>query len=287
MPADDPRSFRPPLGRSMSHESAPLHVMVRVGDRLFGIPAACVAEMVRLPRLSQVPHSQEHVRGVMTLRGEAIEVFDLRRVVGLPTLRAETEELLEMLAAREEDHRRWLAELERSVRERVPFGLATDPHKCAFGRWYDAFETDNAMLLRYLPKFDEPHQRIHALAREVDELVRAGDADRAIARIEATRGRELAEMIALFRGLRDVLGGDRREIVLVLRHPDTGASVAYSVDIVESVHEAQALDDERASGATPEGISYALFGPKKEIAVLFHTDELFRPRARAAAPMTG
>jgi hypothetical protein len=70
-----------------------------------------------------------------------------------------------VLGQRQQDHMKWLTESEASVAENRPFALTTDPHACAFGRWYDNFHTDDPWLAAAVRKLDAPRRRIHAGTR--------------------------------------------------------------------------------------------------------------------------
>ncbi len=54
----------------------------RVGRETFGLPISLVHEIVRPPEITNVPHAQEYVEGVMNLRGRIVPVIDLRRRFG-------------------------------------------------------------------------------------------------------------------------------------------------------------------------------------------------------------
>ena len=56
----------------------------QVGDLLLGMPIEGVQEINRNLETTAVPHSPDHIRGVINLRGEVATVIDLRRVLGLP-----------------------------------------------------------------------------------------------------------------------------------------------------------------------------------------------------------
>ena len=81
------------------------------------------------------------------------------------------------LAGAEEDHCRWLQELEACVEERREFRLATDPHKCKFGQWYDKLlgnppglaqlTNSDLNLTSLFEQLDQPHKLIHAVAQRV------------------------------------------------------------------------------------------------------------------------
>ena len=134
---------------------------------------------------------------------------------------------------REQDHKNWIAELESSVRERREFKLAIDPHKCAFGKWYDNFETDNRTLSGCLKKCDAPHQEIHGIAIKVKGMEEKEDFDSAYEIINPTKEGEWAEMIRLFSKARSLLRESKREIALVLEWKVT--AIAGAVDSFATV----------------------------------------------------
>jgi purine-binding chemotaxis protein CheW len=59
------------------------YVVFHLGGERFGIPTTCSREVLRLPRLVQVPRLPEHIRGIVNLRGQIVAVTDLRPLLGL------------------------------------------------------------------------------------------------------------------------------------------------------------------------------------------------------------
>lgn len=202
-------------------------------DQQFAVSTQYVKEMVAMPKVVSVPETPLHIRGVINLRGQVIPVIDLRMSMGMKSRTVEITELVELLEQREQDHKNWIAELEASVREKREFKLATNPHQCAFGKWYDRFETDNQTLSSCLKKFDGPHKKIHSIAVETKNLEKAGAFDAAYALIDRTRDNELSVMIKLFAETRHLLQDTVREIALVLE--GGGRTIAAGVDSVETI----------------------------------------------------
>lgn len=224
-----------------------LWTVVSLAEELYAIPVDDVQTMVMLPPVSKMPNMPEHVRGVFLLRGNAVPALDLRARLGIPSLLTETEDLLEMLRARQQDHENWLNELEASVAEGREFKLTTDPHKCAFGKWYDLYEADNLVVAGLLKKFDAPHKRIHGIAEEVLALEKAGDMEAARSLLAHTRDGDLARMIQLFGQLREQVQETTREIAIVLRvDDDTFAVTVDSVMTVSRLQQGSAEDIEHS-----------------------------------------
>lgn len=208
-------------------------VTFRLAERLFGIESSYVMEMLVLPEMSQLPTAAEYVRGVVNLRGNVILVIDMRKKMRMPSASRHVEELIELLARREEDHHKWVDELEASVKEGRDFKLTTDPHGCAFGKWYDTYKPTNLILENHLKRFDEPHKAIHALGLEVIAMVKAGNRDEALARIEQERGRTLELLVTLFAEAKKILRETLREIIIVLNNGER--TVGVTVDTIDSV----------------------------------------------------
>lgn len=213
-------------------------VIARVHDMRLAISAEYVQQIVKVPRWHSVPLLPPYARGLMLFRGQAIPLIDLRLRLNMHSAMQDLDEMISMLNAREQDHVRWLEALELAIRDNTPFALARDPSKCAFGRWYDAFRSDDMAFGAIMSQFDAPHRVIHAIADTALEYVAQGHADKALALIESTRTGELREVRRLFAEARDTYTQSHNELALVLAVG--GKVISVTVDHVESV---EAVDE--------------------------------------------
>ena len=216
-----------------------------LADQKYAVHVAGVRELTpsRDHEIRQLPQSPEHVVGALSLRGKVIAVRDLRTMIGLSSLDAETKEMIELLEAREQDHIKWIDELKRSVNEDREFTLARDPHKCAFGKWYDALVSDegrlqkltnsNFTLYRLIGQLDTPHKTIHSIANKVTKLMREQDNEGAHRIIDHTSQRELGTMMSLLGQIRELLHSLRKPLIIVLESDDRRLGI--QVDSVDSV----------------------------------------------------
>jgi len=222
----------------MAHHAKLPYTIFRVKNGLFALTCEHVREIVSIPSVTSVPQTPSEVRGVINLRGRVIQLVDLRVKLGQPSLRSEVEGLIQLLKDREQDHRNWLNELEKCIREHRPFGLARDPHKCKFGLWYDQYVAQDTLLSMTLPAMDAPHQAIHAAAATALGLAEKGDFDGALALIASRRNLELAALIRLFEDSRRLLTEKHREVALVLKQADKWLALcADAVEAVENIPE--------------------------------------------------
>jgi chemotaxis signal transduction protein len=230
-------------GARSSARGTLLHLIVSLHKQSIAIPTEHVREILRTPRVVPLPGAPPHVRGVIDVRGEVLQVVDLRLRLGMPHLTKEIDELVEILRAREEDHRNWIRELEASVRERRDFTLARDPHQCKFGKWYDSYQPTNLELASIWSGFDLPHKRIHAIADVVTEHEKRGEFEQALAIIEQTRATALAVLVREFAAATQAVLRSNREVVVILeRGADALAITVDSADVVETIQETDMME---------------------------------------------
>ncbi len=215
-----------------SVEEYPL-VLTSIKEACYAITSKHVRSMTEIPEVVPVPHSPPIVRGLINLRGETIPLIDLRSRLGLASIITELGEFTSMLGQREQDHRNWIQELENSVHQRREFTLTTDPHRCAFGKWYDQFHTDDLTAQYILKQFDSPHQRIHAVAQKVEACIAEDDYAGAQELIDHTRAGDLSAMIRLFENTVNHYSEMHQEIAVVIETPEFDYAIA--VDAVEAV----------------------------------------------------
>lgn len=63
-----------------------LHVLFKVGEAEYVLPASAVVEMDSFSRATQVPGAAPYVAGLVQIRGRVIPVIDLRARFGLPPI---------------------------------------------------------------------------------------------------------------------------------------------------------------------------------------------------------
>ncbi len=143
-------------------------LIFRLDQIRYAINSELVSTITILPAgVETLPDCPDYVRGIFDLRGTIVPLLELRKLFQMTTLQQEYGDFVTMMDARKEDHLHWVSELKRSIEENVPFTLTADPHQCAFGQWYDNFQSDVESVNHHLRKIDLPHQKLHAAAHEV------------------------------------------------------------------------------------------------------------------------
>jgi purine-binding chemotaxis protein CheW len=209
-----------------------LWLVFELAQQAYGFNVDHVQEIVSLrnTHIHRMPQASTLAEGVVLLRNRPIDVLDVRSALGMRSLHQETEGIANLLEEREQDHCRWIQELEACVGEQREFRLATDPHKCKFGQWYDQVRADphelsqltnnDLALTSLLDELDQPHQRIHGVAHRVLAHATAGRIDEARQILTETRNTELSSLRQTFAKCREQIGIVRRGLLFVLAHDD-------------------------------------------------------------------
>jgi purine-binding chemotaxis protein CheW len=211
-------------------------VVFYVQQGMFGVNANHVVEMIKAPQILQVPHLTPPVVGMMNQRNHIIPIADLRVLFGMEPMEQERQALIELLRQREQDHIHWLDELESSLRLQRAFTLTTDPHKCAFGQWYDHFHTDSVALEIVMNQFDIPHRHIHSLGVTLTTLAQQGKVELALLQLEEARAKQFKQfkqLTALFAKVRETIRTKMCETVIVVETAQR--HFAIMADRLESV----------------------------------------------------
>ena len=83
-----------------------------------------------------------------------------------------------ILVARQLDHVKWVAALDKAIASHVHFDKQLDPNLCAFGQWLEGFSSEDAEFNAIIAKFAGPHETLHGLGGRINALMEEqGDYD--------------------------------------------------------------------------------------------------------------
>lgn len=145
-------------------------ILFKIGKMTCAVDGASVISIQRMEQFTLTPHTPDEIFGSINFRDHIISILDLRTVFGLPTRIKEYSDFTKMLDQRKQDHIKWVNTLKESVRNNTPFPLATCPHQCAFGKWYDKYNNPNKKIMFHLDRIREPHNKLHYAAVEVAKI---------------------------------------------------------------------------------------------------------------------
>ena len=68
---------------AVAEEEKRQYIVVKIGSEQYGLDISDVDNIVRMQKITRVPKSPAHYRGVINLRGEVVPVMSIRRKMGL------------------------------------------------------------------------------------------------------------------------------------------------------------------------------------------------------------
>ncbi|UJX25705.1 MULTISPECIES: CZB domain-containing protein [Pseudoalteromonas] len=183
--------------------------------------------------LTSLPNENKSFIGVKDYMDTPTPIFDLGIVLNNQSTHKTNAALTDLLAEKEKEHQLWLNALEESLLTGVAFTQSTDPEKCAFGRWYSSFKTDNEDLQNILNKFDTPHRALHAMAGELLELQKTLSKDKLIHIFEEKKRHIFNQLIRLFESAREQIILDYKPIIIFTTKDGITPHIGLLVDKVE------------------------------------------------------
>ena len=214
-------------------------ILFKIANSLYCVSSKHVISISTLPKYNSVPGAAEGVSGIIKFRGEVVPVVDMRIIFGMPTLQKEYDNFVDMLEARKNDHVNWVNELERSYATGEKFKLATDPHKCAFGKWYDKFQTDSQVVDFHMKKIADPHSKLHAAALEMNtcslEATESEQEDCSEAVMTEIKTKYMPTVVGLLEDAKSVFKNSYHSMLIILKNEHT--RIGLIVDEVISIQE--------------------------------------------------
>lgn len=204
--------------KSLFEQASSLEVITfDVSDTQYATPVAAVRYIEQDKRkTTRIEVNDKLGAEVTTYQGKPVPIYDFADLMGCEAEYKANVKLLKTLKDREKDHVDWMDALEYSIRNNAEFTLARDASQCEFGKWYASFDADDELLADILKDFDEPHQRIHALADTLLEMCEQDQKEQAISMLDIEKTRTLSKLQSLFAAAKDRLENITRPILLYI-----------------------------------------------------------------------
>ncbi|MGE4213610.1 MAG: chemotaxis protein CheW [Anaerotignaceae bacterium] len=226
-------------------------LIFKLQNRYFAVNSGDVTSIFQLEQeVTAVPGYSENVRGIINLRGDIIPVLELRRILEITSFEKEHQDFSDMLDMRKQDHVNWVNELQNCIESSEncsnEFSLATDPHKCAFGKWYYSYKAKDQTVAFQLNKIEDPHSKLHETAVKIFECKSISDTDLRKQKVNELMTKAKSEYMPTILSLIDetkcVLKTSHREMCIVLTNE--GHNFGILVDEVCSVEEIEFVGSE-------------------------------------------
>jgi len=207
-----------------------------VEDMMFGLDVENVLMLGQeVNDVQRLPVEERGFCGVTKFQGAVVPVLDFAHRIGITSGIDSKSEILDILTKREQDHIEWVNALEVSIKTGAAFTKATNASECAFGKWYNQFETRDETLKELLQAFVEPHNTIHELAERLLALRDNGKEAEALQELTHARATTLRRLRALFSRARDQISGGMRQVLLFVTIDGKTPRYALMIDEINDV----------------------------------------------------
>lgn len=244
------------------------YVLFNIAGLTYAISCNCVLSLEQLTKIIPIPTYPIEIRGVVNFRNSIIELIDSRVLFNEKSIDEDIRGFNETMDCMKEAHLEWIQTLEDCILNGKEFTLSTDPHKCAFGKWYDNYKTNDSILLFELAKFDKPHKAIHQIGIDCVEMKKRGNEEGAIALIKATKDTALQQMINLFGSTKEAYANSRREILVVLGKNEQNA-ISISVDEIAAIEYLYEIDNSLIKDTSTNAEYITSIGKRKDGSVVY------------------
>jgi chemotaxis signal transduction protein len=236
-----------------------------VSDTLYAIDISRVLTISQeMGNIQSLPAQAKGLVGMVEFQNHAVPVLDFANMLGFASGVENSNELILLLSNREKDHIEWVEALEDSLVNDTPFTKAKDPHKCAFGQWYDHFKTRDETLMEVLAEFDQPHKQIHSLADKLLDMKKDNDLEHALHLLRYERNITLKRLLKRFEQARTHLKESTRPVLLYITEDGTTPTVALRIDDINDV-----IDFKPEQFKAMERINNILTGEASELVVAY------------------
>lgn len=216
-------------------------IVFKVNKNTYAVNSEDVISIIKMTdEIIDIPDIQEYIRGVMNLRGSIIPLIDLKVLFKEDSLEKIVDDYSNMIVARKQDHINWVNELDRCMKNGEEFKLATDPHKCAFGKWFYSYKPENNTIGFHIKKIEEPHRLLHEAAAEYNNCNKdhANCNRRECLKdvLERVKEEYMPQIVSILDDSISVLKNNFKEMIIVLEHNDFKAGIIVdSVSSIESI----------------------------------------------------
>lgn len=191
---------------------------------------------------TQVPSGDGTLLGVINYQKVPTPIYDLSKILEGVTAKDKMSDLVDLLHAREKDHVDWLNALQESIETDTSFTKAKDPKQCAFGKWYESFESENDDLTHILKKFDEPHVQIHSLADSLLGIAEKDGKEEALKLLQRHRQTTLNSLKNLFSAAREAVSSSYKPVIVYTTLDGSTPCLGFLVESVEDALTIEASD---------------------------------------------
>ncbi|MDD4854445.1 MAG: chemotaxis protein CheW [Sulfuricurvum sp.] len=140
------------------------YIIFTIGESSYALEVGKIDRIDQVPHLTPIPNAHPFIDGLMTYQSLTAKVINFRKMTNMQT---HENQILELFNQVIKDHQNWVAALETSLREGVPFTLALDPHLCRLGKWIYSYQAHDPEVLAIVRALLPVHAQLHEMGAKL------------------------------------------------------------------------------------------------------------------------
>lgn len=210
------------------------YVIFQLFENKFAVNCKYVVSIEKVSKTTEMVNASREVRGISYYKNEPISIFDLRQLFGLMSNNDYIHNVVN-LPQRIQDHEKYAQTLKDCVSSGTPFQLNTDPHKCAFGKWFYSNKNTagtNIEIRRELETVEPYHDKFHETAKLIKDRISVGRLEEAAGYLEEIDTLK-TYVVNQLNNLNSALLKNVSELTIILQL--NGKKIGLIIDAAESV----------------------------------------------------
>jgi len=209
------------------------YVIFRIHQNIFAINSKYVQLIEPTPpTTTEISQASPEIRGVTYYKEQAINLVDLRKVLGIISQKDYLTNVVD-LPQRIKEHIKFVEKLEDEVINDKEITVTDDPHACTFGKWIDSFKPVSIILKNEIERIIEPHELLHKTVIQIRNAMESNKKEDALNFLDAIKNDYSRDVIEKLNNLEKLLNSEIYELSIIIRIGNK--TVGIIVDETQSV----------------------------------------------------
>jgi chemotaxis signal transduction protein len=211
-------------------------LLLNINNSKYAIDIQRVEEVIHKVDTRKFPEMPDFVEGVIEHRNNALNICNLRKMLGMESF---YEEQLKVLKVVEGQHVAWVENLKNAIEGTEDFTKTFNPHACYLGKWIDeklnCSKCNNKGFVNMIHSFVEiSHSNLHTIGKEVFEM---DDKEKALKRLNSEIVGYYEETLNGLKKLEDNIDLLVKAFERIIIFDLAGTTIGLTVDEIDKIIE--------------------------------------------------
>ena len=209
------------------------YVIFKIHGNVYALNCKYVQSIEETPEdTTEVSQSSYEIRGVSYYKDQAINLIDLRRVLGIISQKDYLTNVVD-IPSRIQEHISFVERLEEQLTTESPITVTEDPHECNLGKWIDAYKPLSATIKNEIEHIVAPHDLLHNTVKRIKDALNMNRKEEALDIFDKIKNNYSQNVIGKLNNLEKTLFSEIKEYSIIIRVGTK--TVGLIVDETESV----------------------------------------------------